>query len=76
MPWAAASQVDQKLADGSGPAVSADGTVVTNLQMWYMIDHSDVNRATPTEFGYFMDGTTAPARDWATGEPKADKHYV
>lgn len=76
MPWAAYEEETRTKADGVGQMTMAFDGSVTGLQMWYMIDHDDVNRATPTEFGYFMDGTTAPARTWAASEPTATKHYV
>lgn len=77
MPDAAGSQVSAPTtADGVGAAASFNGSV-SNLQMWQMVDHADVNRATPKEFGYFMDGTTTPASiSWAANEPSSDRHYV
>lgn len=77
MPSAAAEEKAPVIADGTGQASSYNGST-TGLQMWYMIDHNDVNRAAATEFGWFMDGTKANARNWASGEPKNDRthHYV
>jgi len=77
MPSAAAEEKAPVIADGTGQASSYNGAT-TGLQMWYMIDHNDVNRAAATEFGWFMDGTKANARNWASGEPKNDRthHYV
>lgn len=79
MPWAAYEEVSRSTADGTGQMTMGwDGTE-TGLQMWYIIDHDNVNRATPTEFGYFLDGTPATGKGpWASASEPSDakKHYV
>ena len=78
MPWAAYEEVSRTTADGTGQMTMGWDGAETGLQMWYIIDHDNVNRATPTEFGYFLDGTTAAPRTWASASEPSDakKHYV
>jgi len=41
-----------------------------------MIDHRDRNTAVAEEFGWFLDGTKVPNKNWDKSEPAAGKHFV
>jgi hypothetical protein len=76
MPFYAVEEKSRSQGTGVGaPASHTAGNNVTNLQTYTMIDHKDRNTATATEFGWFLDGSPVPSKDWATGEPSAE-HFV
>lgn len=76
MPFFAFEEKSRTQGTGVGaPVTYSDGNSVTHLQTYTMMDHKDRNVAAPTEFGWFLDGSPVPSKDWATGEPSAE-HFV
>lgn len=77
MPWHAIEEVSRKTNDGTGaPSTFANANDITNLQTQTLVNHTDINSVTAEEFGYFLDGTKNSIKNWDTGEPKGDKHFV
>jgi hypothetical protein len=76
LPFYAFEEKSRSQGTGFGaPATYSDGNSVTHLQTYTMMDHKDRNTAVPIEFGWFLDGSPVPSKDWATGEPSAE-HFV
>jgi len=77
LPFYAVEEKSRATNSGVGaPGSYANANSLTHLQTWTMINHDDRNTIVAEEFGYFLDGTKVPAKNWASGEPAAGKHFV